>query len=97
MDPTMMMIAPLVGGVILYGLMKAGVKSEGNALAQKFGKLGNLQGKSRAEILAAVGPPSSQSTVAGGKTVIQWIKPGYHIALIFEGDNCLGVSHEKRT
>jgi hypothetical protein len=87
-------ILPLVGGLVLYGIVAALVKAPGQALHVKFVKLGQLKGKSKAEIVAAVGLPNSVSAVANEKTVCQWLATGYHIALLFDGDICEGVTHE---
>ena len=68
--------------------------SEGKALAAKFGALGNLIGKTEAEIIAAVGPPNSRSAMATGQ-LLQWQRTGYHIALIFDDQGqCGGITHE---
>ena len=71
------------------------VKAQGRALQKKFVELGTLKGRTKAEIIAAVGNPQSVSARAGGGTLLQWLATGYHIALIFDADGiCQGVSHE---
>ena len=94
MDHIGMFIWPLVGGFILYGIINAFVKAPGKSLQAKFVKLGKLQGKSKARIIDAVGNPNSTSAAPNGRTICQWMASGYHIALVFEGEKCLGVSHE---
>jgi len=65
----------------------------GKQLHQKFAAMGDLKGKTKQEIIAAVGNPSAISGTADGKTVCQWMKTGFHIALIFNGEVCEGISH----
>jgi hypothetical protein len=90
------MIYAVLGGLLLFGLISALVKAPGQNLNTKFVRLGELKGRRRPEIEAAVGPPNAVSTVAGGKTLCQWMQPGYHIALLFDNDVCEGVTHEVR-
>lgn len=85
----------IVVAVIVAGAMQQQwILSEGKALAEKFGALGNLIGKNEADIVAAVGPPTSRSAMATGQ-LLQWQRTGYHIALIFDDQGqCGGVTHE---
>lgn len=88
-------ILPILGGIILYGIMVSVAKLPGKGLSQRFVELGQLTGKSFKEITDQVGAPNSVSALGDGKTVKQWIASGYHIALIFDqNDICLGVSSE---
>lgn len=90
----------LIGSILsLLGLLLAcvqalTVKAPGNALAQRFRDAGTLSGRTKDEIVAFVGPPSSMSGLPNGKTLLQWMATGYHIALRFDGDICDGVTHE---
>ena len=74
------------------------VLSKGRNLQAKFRGLGRIAGRTRGDIVRAVGPPNSFSSLAGGKILLQWISPGYHIALRFNGQGeesiCEGVTHE---
>lgn len=70
------------------------VTQAGRHLHYKFRMLGALPGKTRAEIVAAVGEPTSISVAAAGRTLLQWQATGCHMALLFEGDVCLGITHE---
>lgn len=83
-----------IGGLILFVLVSVLVRAQGSQLQQRFGSLGELPGKTKEEIIAVVGPPSSVSAAPEGKTVLQWMAPGYHVALLFEGEACLGITHE---
>jgi hypothetical protein len=84
----------IVGGLVLYAIISALVRVPGQNLGTKFVKLGQLKGKTKAEIVAAVGPPNAVSVAAGGKTLCQWMATGYHIALLFDDELCEGVTHE---
>jgi hypothetical protein len=89
-----------IGVVVVVGLIGAAVAgSQIGSLQQKFASLGDLPGKSRTEIINAVGPPQSVSALGDGKTLLQWQMinqaGGYHVALMFdENDLCEGVTHE---
>ena len=80
---------------IVMSILSSGwfVTLGGKQLHQKFAALGDLKGKTKQEIIAAVGNPSAISGTADGKTVCQWMKTGFHIALIFNGEICEGISH----
>ena len=90
------MIFAVVGGLVLFGIISALVKAPGRDLNAKFVQLGELKGKSRLEIEAVAGPPNAVSAIAEGKSICQWVQTGYHIALLFNGDTCEGVTHEVR-
>ncbi|MBQ7500866.1 MAG: hypothetical protein IJT91_08230 [Clostridia bacterium] len=93
----MAFIIPIIGGLIMYLVIHALVRSPGKVLNAKFVKLGTLKGKTFQEITAACGQPNSVSATAEGVKVCQWMATGYHIALLFdENDVCLGVSHEAK-
>lgn len=83
-----------IGGIVLYIIIHLIVQAPGAALHKQFEKLGNLQGKSLDEIIAACGKPQSISPVEGG-TLYQWISSGCHMALLFDEDNkCLGITQD---
>ena len=83
-----------IGGIVLFAVMSAMTKAPGRSLQVKFVRMGTLAGKTKDEIIAIVGTPNSISALADGKAMLQWMATGYHIALIFNGDICEGVSHE---
>lgn len=90
-------VLPIVGGLILYFIIKAVVRAPGASLQAKFIKLGTLKGKTLQEITSVCGQPNSVSSTAEGIRVRQWISTGYHIVLLFdENDICLGVSSETK-
>jgi len=66
-------------------------------LQKKFADLGQLKGQTKAEIVQAAGPPNAVSVMADGKELLQWQVAGYHIALLFTGEVCDGVTHEHAT
>lgn len=86
----------ILGGLLLSAVIGALVKAPGNELARKFAAAGTLAGKTKSEIIALVGPPSSFSGLADGKTLYQWMATGYHVALRFDGEICEGVTHETK-
>ena len=53
--------------------------------------LGNMDQRALTEIIKWLGLPNAR-TLRRGYTVLQWQRPGYHIALQFGTDNkCTGV------
>jgi hypothetical protein len=78
---------------LVFGSGSWWVTAEGKALRNKFATLGELQGKTKQEIIAVVGSPSSISATSEGKTVCQWMQTGFHVALVFKGEICEGISH----
>ncbi|QIP70950.1 hypothetical protein [Streptomyces sp. VN1] len=72
----------------------AGLLPGGRALAHGFATLGNLAGRSKDEIVSAVGPYSSFSVAGPHQVLLQWQSDVYHIALLFEGDVCVGITNE---
>jgi len=91
---TFLFIGPLIGGLILYAITRVLVRLPGVYIRRKFNKVGTLRGKSFHTIVAIVGSPTSRSVTGNGKTLYQWMATGYHIALLFDGDICEGVTHE---
>jgi hypothetical protein len=70
-------------------------RAPGRALRRQFIALGTLKGKTRREIVRAVGEPATETLLPDGRTLLQWRATGYHIALVFEkGGRCFGVTHE---
>ena len=67
---------------------------DAHALSNGFVRMGNLIGLTMYQITANVGPPDSKSLI-GNKILLQWIRPGYHMALLFDQNGvCLGIQHE---
>ena len=86
----------LVISVIFMIMTAAGTATAtapGRALQEKFLALGQMPGKSKDEIIAAVGKPNSISATPEGM-LLQWQAPGYHIAIRFKDDIFDGVMHE---
>jgi hypothetical protein len=70
-------------------------RAPGRALRKRFIALGSLKGRTRREIVKAVGEPAAETPLPDGRTLLQWRATGYHIALVFEQDGrCFGVTHE---
>lgn len=83
--------------IIAIGALTASARL--SSIQNKFVKLGNLVGRTKEEIIKAVGPPSSVSSLPGGESLLQWQHisraGGYHIALRFDPQGrCKGVTHE---
>src|SRR5664279_4345381 len=58
-------------------------------------RLGNVIGRPQSNVEAFLGLPSSRSGTAGGGSLLQWQRPGYHVALRFGADNlCQGITHQ---
>lgn len=85
---------PVLIGLAMFIAIQVVVTGPGLVLHQKFVDLGNLQGKSKDEIIAQVGPPTSISGLPEGKTLLQWQATGCHMALRFDGDLCEGITHQ---
>jgi len=92
MDKFMLVI---LGISTLIGIIQVISSSvAGPSLQNKFVRMGTLAGKTKAQIISVAGQPNSISVLPGGKTLLQWMATGYHIALTFNGEICEGVSHE---
>jgi hypothetical protein len=86
--------AILIGGALSAAFAQANVTAPGQQLHQKFVSLGTIAGKTKDEIIAAVGQPTSISGLADGKTLLQWQATGCHMALRFSGEVCEGITHQ---
>jgi hypothetical protein len=86
--------AIVVGGAISAASQKQDVTAPGRELHKKFVSLGNMTGKTRDEIIAVVGQPTSISELAGGKTLLQWQATGCHMAVRFAGNMFDGITHQ---
>jgi hypothetical protein len=81
----------------LYFPLKAMMESV--SLRKKFADAGTLRGRTKADIIAAVGGPNSVSAQPYGKSLLQWSETlptgAYQIALLFDASGvCEGVTHE---
>jgi hypothetical protein len=99
MEFALISVLTTVGGIIMYLLIGAAVKTPGKLLASKFASLGNMSGKSYSEIKSVVGAESSiaRKTTEEGEvvTIRQWMATGYHIVLLFDSnDMFIGISSE---
>lgn len=86
----LIMIVVVVGGAIQAAM----VTNPGKELHAKFVNLGTLSGRTKDDIVTAVGAPSSISAVGEGQTLLQWQATGCHMALLFTGEICDGITHE---
>ena len=66
--------------------MSRDVTGPGRELHARFLALGDMTGKTAEEIIAVVGNPSAVSSMAFGKTLLQWQAPGCHMSLLFDAN-----------
>jgi hypothetical protein len=91
----LMLLLTFGGGFLIYLVISVMVKSPGRALQSKFAGIGVLKGKTKEDIIAAVGPPNGISSAPNGGQVLQWMATGYHIVLLFDSNGiCQGITHE---
>lgn len=84
----------LAASALLPALWWGATRLETYVFKQKLYGLGHLVGRSKDEIILAVGMPNSFSTIDGDRNLLQWQRSGYHIALSFKGGICEGATHE---
>ncbi len=71
------------------------VTAPGRELHARFLALGDMTGKTADEIIATVGPPSSISSMAANRTLMQWQATGCHMALLFGPDGrFMRITHQ---
>jgi hypothetical protein len=86
--------AIVVGGALSAAFAQGNVTAPGRQLHQKFVSLGTIAGKTKDEIIAVAGQPTSISSLGNGKTLLQWQATGCHVALRFNGEICDGITHQ---
>ena len=59
------------------------ITASGRELHDRFLRLEDMTGMTIEQVIAEVGPPVSQSVVAGGQ-LLQWQGTGCHMALLFD-------------
>jgi hypothetical protein len=69
---------------VVIGLIIGIINLVNRPSLSKFQQLGDIRGKTLAQVINAAGLPHSYSTPAPGKILAQWIDPGIHVALLFE-------------
>lgn len=83
----------LAGGVAI--VVPYLYRAPGRALRKRFVALGGLKGRTRKEIVRAVGEPAIVTPLPDARSLLQWRATGYHIALLFAKDGrCVGITHE---
>jgi hypothetical protein len=71
------------------------VTGPGRELHGRFLALEDMTGKSANEIITAVGPPSSISSMANGENLLQWQAIGCHMALLFDvNEQFVKITHQ---
>ena len=95
MDGSEIALIALVAAGAIAVVVPYVFRAPGRALHKRFVALGSLKGRTRREIVRAVGEPASETPLPDDRTLLQWRATGYHIALVFEKDGrCFGVTHE---
>ena len=95
MNGTEVALIALVAAGLIAVMVPYVFRSPGRALRKRFIALGTLKGRTRRDIVKAVGEPATETTLPDGRTLLQWRATGYHIALVFEKNGrCFGVTHE---
>ncbi len=95
MDGAQVAVIALVVAALVAIVVPRIVLAPGRALRRRFVVLGSLKGRTRREIVKAVGEPATETPLPDGRTLLQWRTTGYHIALVFEKNGrCFGVTHE---
>jgi hypothetical protein len=84
----------IIGIVALPALWGISTWLEAHSFKRKLYALGHIAGRTKEDIILAVGVPNSFSGVGSGKELLQWQRPGYHIALLFKDGICEGATHE---
>ncbi len=95
MDGSELALIGLVAATAAAVVVPFVFRAPGRALRKRFIALGTLKGRTRKEIVKAVGQPATETILPDGRTLLQWRATGYHIALVFEKNGrCFGVTHE---
>lgn len=84
----------LLGVGIGYLIIDGAPKAQARALQDKFVSLGDVRGKTYAQIVAVVGNPKSRSVIDGNVYSCSWNTQKYYITLQFNGDTCEGITSE---
>lgn len=84
----------LIGAIALPSLWGVTIWLEAQSFKKRLYGLGHLTGSTKDEIILAIGPPNSFSSIDDGRDLLQWQRPGYHIALSFKDGICEGATHE---
>ena len=79
----MLTVVLLVGAALVAIIVPRLVLAPGRRLRKQFVALGSLKGKTRREIVKAVGEPATETPLPDGRTRLQWRTTGYHIVLVF--------------
>lgn len=93
-----MIVAILIlGAIIVVFALNAGnsVRRQARKLHAKVIELDDVTQHDYTTITAKLGNPNAISNMPNGVTLVQWICPGYHVAMSFDKDDkCLGIDSE---
>ena len=94
-DGTVLAVFALIAAFAIAIVVPYVVRAPGRRLRRQFIALGSVKGKTRKQIVKAVGQFAQETALPDGRTLLQWRTTGYHIALVFEKTgHCGGVTHE---
>lgn len=87
----------IIGALLLIGMFASGARarSQGRELHLMTISLGDVTRHDYGTIVRTLGNPNAISSIADGGRMVQWIRPGYRVAMSFDKDDrCLGIDHE---
>ncbi|HYO41728.1 MAG TPA: hypothetical protein VES19_00895, partial [Candidatus Limnocylindrales bacterium] len=77
MDGAMMTVVLLVVAALVAIVVPRIVLAPGRRLRKQFVALGSLKGRTRREIVKAVGEPATETALPDGRMLLQWRTTGY--------------------
>jgi hypothetical protein len=87
--PMSQLMIVFVGAV----LVMTAARVRGQAVASRFGALGDLERRTKADVVRVVGAPVARAELAGGGEVLDWQAWGLHVTLMFDArDRCVGIT-----
>jgi hypothetical protein len=90
----LIVVLPLLGGMVLFMIIRLAVRSPGISMQNRFARLGRLDGRHVTEITSACGSPTGRSAYADGMSLWQWQATGFHVALLIDPQGyCRKVTH----
>ena len=88
-------IIVIVGAVVQAGSARPDIYANGRRMYEAFRGMGDMKGKTFSELQKVVGNPSSISHHANGTRLRQWQATGFHMAILFDGeDRVMRITHQ---
>ena len=82
-------------GLAVFAAMLFVEQAPGRRLKRLLQELKPVRGKTRADIVAQLGPPTLMSDMPRGRTLYQWKAIGFQIGLLFDGEICEALTQER--